>query len=295
MFLLQPQAISSFSILRPRDSGLSILFLLCVRLLYFIYLYVNEFYDFCMLVHLCCDLYRSPSWPVWAPRIPNSSQNSSAQPFTCRLNTCIETPSSPPSSLLYMNPRTRFWSTSSPVSSRNRATEAQDPTMIGIGITTENVRPTKEQQKEPLCIRNGLLNDTSRPTDCRNDGNCDIPVTPGSFKTPGLHDISRHTRKNYERNNFETLNERNAMMSVIAKKTNDSQSNVFAPPIAKPRINHAGWRGMSKTCDCIEKGKTSPVLRLIDQARAVSSPDPLHRPDNQRASLRSATTAQTLR
>jgi hypothetical protein len=53
-----------------------------------------------------------------------------------------------------------------------------------------------------------------------------------------------------------------------------------------PRIGHPSWRGISKTCDCIERGgKTSPVLRLAEQARAVSSPDPLHRPETARASF----------
>jgi len=113
---------------------------------------------------------------------------------------------------------------------------------------------------------------------------------PGMFRVP---DVPRFSRKNYERNSYEARNERNAIMSSLANEDNGQQSNIF--PIVKPRIGTAGWRGMSKTCDCIEKGKTSPVLRLIDQARAVSSPDPLHRPDNQRAPLRPATTAQTLR
>lgn len=163
-------------------------------------------------------------------------------------------------------------------------------TTAGVATVAQNARPVSKQQ---VCAGNGFLNDGSRHSDRRDDTNEDTKVVaPGIFRVP---DVPRHVRKNYERNSFEARNERNAMMSSIAKESNGQQSNIFVAPIAKPRISQAGWRGMSKTCDCIEKGKTSPVLRLVDQTRAVSSPDPLHRPDNQRASLRSATTAQTLR
>lgn len=239
-----------------------------------------------MLVHLCCDLYRSPSWPVWAPRIPNSSQNLSAQPIACRPNACIEPLSLHPSSLSHMSSRARFWSTSSPLSSRSGPTDVEDP--MKIDIIAKNVYSVGKQQPPLYGIRNGFLND-SDSRDCRDDANADTRAS-SIFRVP---DVPRHSRKNYERNSFEARNERNAMMSSIVKESNGQQSNVF--PIAKPRISAAGWRGMSKTCDCIEKGKTSPVLRLVDQARAVSSPDPLHRPDNQRAPLRPTTTAQTLR
>lgn len=243
-----------------------------------------------MLVHLCCDLYRSPSWPVWAPRIPNSSQNLSTQPIACRPNACIEPLSLHPSSLSHMASRTRFWSASSPLSSRSGPTNVEDPMTTNV-ITSiaKNIYSVGKQQQQFYRIGNGFLND-SDSHDCRDDANTDTGVAPGIFRVP---DVPRHSRKNYERNSFEARNERNAMMSSIAKESNGQQGNVF--PIAKPRISAAGWRGMSKTCDCIEKGKTSPVLRLVDQARAVSSPDPLHRPDNQRAPLRPTTTAQTLR
>ncbi|XP_071558080.1 uncharacterized protein [Temnothorax nylanderi] len=230
--------------------------------------------------------FTSPSWPVWAPRIPNSSQNLSTQPIACRPDDCIE-PLSFPSSLAS---RARFWSASSPLSSRSGPTDVENPMRVDvIASVAKNIYSVGKQQ-QPLCgIGNGFLND-SDSRNCRDDANADIRVAPGIFRVP---DVPRHSRKNYERNSFEAHNERNAMMSSIAKESNGQQGNVF--PIAKPRISAAGWRGMSKTCDCIEKGKTSPVLRLIDQARAVSSPDPLHRPDNQRAPLRPTTTAQTLR
>lgn len=61
-----------------------------------------------------------------------------------------------------------------------------------------------------------------------------------------------------------------------------------------PRIVQSGWRcagSVSKTYDCIERGKTSPVLSLAEQAKAVSSPDPLHRPENARASFIAAISA----
>ncbi|XP_014482731.1 PREDICTED: uncharacterized protein LOC106748580 isoform X2 [Dinoponera quadriceps] len=223
---------------------------------------------------------RSPSWPVWAPRIPNSYQNPPAQPFACQADTSVEPLLSHPSSLSHMVSRTRFWSASSPLSSRCRASDAHDSSAVA-------VRPVGKQQEPSLRPRNGFPSDTSRPSD-RRDYASDEPlatlVAPGIFRVP---DVPRHARKNYERNSYEARDEHDAT-------TNDG--NVPTEhPIAKPQITHAGWRGMSKTCDCIEKGKTSPVLRLVDQARAVSSPDPLHRPDNQRASLRSATTAQALR
>ncbi|XP_024887492.1 uncharacterized protein LOC112464611 isoform X2 [Temnothorax curvispinosus] len=230
--------------------------------------------------------FTSPSWPVWAPRIPNSSQNLSTQPIACRPDDSIE-PLSFPSSLAS---RARFWSASSPLSSRSGPTDVENPMRVDvIASVAKNIYSVGKQQ-QPLCgIGNGFLND-SDSRNCRDDANADTRVAPGIFRVP---DVPRHSRKNYERNSFEAHNERNAMMSSIAKESNGQQGNVF--PIAKPRISAAGWRGMSKTCDCIEKGKTSPVLRLIDQARAVSSPDPLHRPDNQRAPLRPTTTAQTLR
>ncbi|KAL6448077.1 hypothetical protein ACFW04_000248 [Cataglyphis niger] len=233
---------------------------------------------------------RSPSWPVWAPRIPNSFQNTSAQPIDCRPDSCIEPLSSHPPSLSQVASRTRFWSTSSPLSSRSGLTDMENVSST-TSIIANNVYSVGKQQ--PLyAIGNGFLNkmSNSRPNDCDNDANADVLVAPGIFRMP---DVPRHSRKNYERGSFETRNERNAMMSSIAKENDRLQNNVF--PIAKPRISATGWRGMSKTCDCIEKGKTSPVLRLVDQARAVSSPDPLHRPDNQRALLHPAMTAQTLR
>ncbi|XP_011868747.1 PREDICTED: uncharacterized protein LOC105562483 isoform X2 [Vollenhovia emeryi] len=228
---------------------------------------------------------RSPSWPVWAPRIPNSSQNLSTQPIAYRPGTCIEPLSLHPSSLSHLVSRAQFWSASSPLSSRSGQTIVENP--MKIDVIAKNVYSVGKQQQQSLCgIGNGFLNDS----DPRDDANADTRVTSGIFRVP---DVPRHSRKNYERNSFEAYNERNAMMSSLAKESNGQQGNVF--PIAKPRISAAVWRGMSKTCDCIEKGKTSPVLRLVDQARAVSSPDPLHRPDNQRAPLRPTTTAQTLR
>lgn len=248
-----------------------------------------------MLVHLCCDLYRSPSWPVWAPRIPNSSQNPSAQPIACRPDTCAESlsPQHHPSSLSHMASRTRFWSASSPLSSRSRPANAKNSMTTGIVANNlHNAVGKQQQQQPPLRVTgNGLLNDDSSGlNDCRNNADTDNPMAPGIFRVPK---VSGHSRKNYERNSYEARNEHNAIMNSLVHESNGQPSNVF--PVVKPRIGTAGWRGMSKTCDCIEKGKLSPVLRLVDQARAVSSPDPLHRPDNQRASLRPATTAQTLR
>ncbi|KAL6265104.1 hypothetical protein P5V15_005194 [Pogonomyrmex californicus] len=248
----------------------------------------SQFFDrnYDTLDSLSFFYFTSPSWPVWAPRIPNSSQNPSTQPIACRPDVCIESLSSHPSSLSHMASRARFWSASSPLSSRIGPTDMEDP--MATDVIMKNVYSVRKQQP-PLCgIGNGFLNDNNS-RDCRND-DADARMASGIFRVP---DVPRHSRKNYERNSFEARNERNAMMSSIAKESNGHHQGIIFP-VAKPRISAAGWRGMSKTCDCIEKGKTSPVLRLVDQARAVSSPDPLHRPDNQRAPLRPATTAQTL-
>lgn len=234
-----------------------------------------------MLEYLCCDLYRSPSWPVWAPRIPNVSQKSSSQqPARPETSLDSESPSSSSSTLL--DPRNRFWSMSSPLSSREGKSIARNPLRSSIAAV-----PLSNDQSETNRSKNGVVSsDNSRVNEnASNDA--------GVFKVPGPQDVPRHLRKNVERNSFDARNERNATNSA----TNDrnEQWNSVIVPTAKPRIGQPGWRSISKTCDCIEKGKISPVLRLVDQARAVSSPDPLHRPDNPRASLRSATTAQTLR
>jgi len=272
---------------------LYVFFTLRMSSFFFIYLYVSEFMIFACLYICVCDLYRSPSWPVWAPRIPNSFQNTSAQPIPtdCQPNPYINPLSSYPSSLSHVTFRTRFWSTSSPLSSRSGLTDMENVSSTAC-ITANNVYSNGKQQQSLCVIGNGFLNNmsNSRQNDNDNDANADVLVAPGIFRMP---DVPRHSRKNYERSGFDTRNERNAMMSSIAKENDQQQNNVF--PIAQPRISATGWLGMSKTCDCIEKGKTSPVLRLVDQARAVSSPDPLHRPDNQRALLRPAMTAQTLR
>lgn len=239
---------------------------------------------------LCFFYFTSPSWPVWAPRIPNSFQNTSAQPIDCRPDPRIDPLSSHPSSLSHVTSRTRFWSTSSPLSSRSGLTDMENVSSTA-GITANHVYSDRKQQQSLCAIGNGFLNNMSNSRQNDNDNaNADVLVAPGIFRMP---DMPRHSRKNYERSGFDTRNERNAMMSLIAKENDQQQNNIF--PIAKSRISATGWLGMSKTCDCIEKGKTSPVLRLVDQARAVSSPDPLHRPDNQRALLRPAMTAQTLR
>ncbi|XP_017765164.1 PREDICTED: serine/arginine repetitive matrix protein 2 isoform X1 [Eufriesea mexicana] len=224
---------------------------------------------------------RSPSWPVWAPRIPNVSQNSSNQQST-RPETSLDSDSPSSSSVMMMDPRNRFWSTSSPLSSREAKSVVRNSMRSSIAAV-----PLSNEQNETNRSRNGIIpQDTSRVNEDAND-------KVGVFRVPGPQDVPRHLRKNYDRNSFEARNERNAANS--AANDRNGQKNSVIAPVAKPRIGQPGWRSISKTCDCIEKGKTSPVLRLADQARAVSSPDPLHRPDNPRASLRSATTAQTLR
>ncbi|XP_017789373.1 PREDICTED: uncharacterized protein LOC108571762 isoform X1 [Habropoda laboriosa] len=224
---------------------------------------------------------RSPSWPVWAPRIPNVSQNSSNQQ-PARPETSLDSGSPSSSSAMLLDPRNRFWSTSSPLSSRDGKANHRNSTRSSVAAVQ-----LSNNRDEGNRSRNGVVtNDSSRVVEDNND-------QIGVFRVPGPQDVSRHTRKNFERNSFDARNERNLSNSTLNDR-NGQQNNVTVP-VARPRIGQPGWRSISKTCDCIEKGKTSPVLRLADQARAVSSPDPLHRPDNPRASLRSATTAQTLR
>ncbi|KAG7188168.1 hypothetical protein KM043_013386 [Ampulex compressa] len=228
---------------------------------------------------------RSPSWPVWAPRIPNPSQNSSNQ-LTNRTDTRPESAS--PSSML-IDPRNRFWSISSPLSTRGRRADSRDSAAItSVAAIGADVQVADDQNKV-VYPRNGLAIDT-------NDRSKRTGEQSGIFRVPGPRDVPRHSRQINNGNSYEAPKERNSIGSgVIVKEKNGQQCGGTIIPVAKPRIGQSGWRNISKTCDCIEKGKTSPVLRLVDQARAVSSPDPLHRPDNPRASLRSATTAQTLR
>ncbi|XP_012349124.1 protein FAM102B isoform X3 [Apis florea] len=224
---------------------------------------------------------RSPSWPVWAPRIPNTSQNSSTQQQPTKPETSLNI-ESPTSSSILRNPRNRFWSTSSPVSScEEKSVRSSLRSSIAVVPLSNDQNETNE---------NGIVsNDTCR----RVNENVENEI--GVFKIPGPQDVTRtrQLRKNYDRHSFDSSNEHNVANSSM--KNRNGQQNSVVAPIAKPRIGHPSWRNISKTCDCIEKGNMSPVLRLADQARAVSSPDPLHRPDNPRASLRSATTAQTLR
>ncbi|XP_011304429.1 uncharacterized protein [Fopius arisanus] len=177
---------------------------------------------------------RSPSWPVWAPRLPTLSQN---QCYTGNESGNDSAYLTPPN-----NPQesSRFWSPVTPVSSRNR-----------------DRPPDNSSTPKPPDVKNGTLNNNIT----------DIPV---AFKVPGVQEVLRYSRRH-----------------CIKEKLNQS----IDKPV-KPHIGETSWRNISKTCDCIEKGKTSPVLRLVDQTRAVSSPDPLHTP---RSSLQSTTAAQSLR
>ncbi|KAI4502976.1 hypothetical protein M0802_002020, partial [Mischocyttarus mexicanus] len=272
---------------------------------------------------------RSPSWPVWAPRIPNYSQNPSNYPNT-RPETSFEStrPPSPTSSMMLVDPRTRFWSMSSPLSSRimrngtdddddNRrrsttaaVTNTSKSTMLKMSET--NVDNTRREMNNVASAINPNVQFVRKLTESDSERN-GVSIrehynddADNVFRVPGSQNVPRHSRQNYERvmaNKFESRNERNSMGN-LGNRNNDQHQQIIinqvtntttTVPIPKPRIGQPGWRSISKTCDCIEKRQTSPVLRLVDQARAVSSPDPLHRPDNPRASLRSATTAQTLR
>lgn len=217
---------------------------------------------------MCYHLYRSPSWPIWAPRLPTLSQTQSYEASN------VESPNDPispmSSSLALMDSPNQFWSSSSPLSSKkreDRKLHRQSKVAAIIGTPISNTKHSDEKAK----MRNGLvvINNATNKND-----------TGGIFKIPGAQDVLRHSFRKHEKNYLDSRNERNKS----GQKT-----------VSKPEISQPSWRGFSKTCDCIEKRNTSPVLRLADQARAVSSPGPLHRPDNPRASTLSATTTQTLR
>ncbi|XP_014602951.1 PREDICTED: uncharacterized protein LOC106786269 [Polistes canadensis] len=253
---------------------------------------------------------RSPSWPVWAPRIPNHSQNPPNYP-NIRSETSFEPrpPSPPTSSMMLVDPRTRFWSTSSsPLSSRIMR-NGTDKRSTGAGAATTTTATKSiladkgnDESNVVAAAVNPNVQFAKNLTESSSQRNGGISIeeryeaAANVFKVPGPQDVPRHSRQNYERvNSFEARNERNSIGSLGQRNDREEIISRVIVPIAKPRIGQPGWRSISKTCDCIEKRQTSPVLRLVDQARAVSSPDPLHRPDNPRASLRSATTTQTLR
>lgn len=216
---------------------------------------------------LCCNLCRSPSWPVWAPRLPTLSQNECYNSqVNCDINDSFQ---SPISNLTLIDPTSnRFWLSASPLSSRKNQRISMPIVKLNNTIS-ENVKAKK-------IINNGLNNN-------RVMNNNDTSVV---FKVPGVvQDLSKHSGKI-----IPTIDN-----DLVVKMTNKNVNN-SGLIINRPRIGQPSWRNISKTCDCIEKGKTSPVLKLADQARAISSPDPLHRPETPRASsFISAGAAQSLR
>ncbi|XP_043475084.1 uncharacterized protein LOC122506813 isoform X2 [Leptopilina heterotoma] len=216
---------------------------------------------------------RSPSWPVWAPRLPTLSQTQSYEANN------VESPNNPISpmpnmSLAIMDSPNQFWPTSSPLTSKKQGDRQQNhrSSKIKTLILANHHEKTKPVKNGISVINNITRNNVS---------------SGGIFKVPIVttaHDLPRNsTTRKYEKNNFNITQ-------------NDYNKNGVKLSGPKPKISQPSWRGFSKTCDFIDnKGKTSPVLRLAEQARAVSSPDPLHRPDNPRASTLSAATTQTFR
>ncbi|XP_011506452.1 PREDICTED: protein FAM102B [Ceratosolen solmsi marchali] len=206
---------------------------------------------------------RSPSWPVWAPRLPILSQSTSngasdkdrnKDSLSHRLK--VDIPSeyltlSPPSPLSLVVSRTRF----SPISSTPLSTRC--------GL--------RKSQKQSL--------PSSSPTSPLG------PASPGeSHKGNGVVFAPKAEEPRLRRE-----------VAPVHFRLPEAAGPKKPGPGARnghPRIGHASWRGISKTCDCIERGgKTSPVLKLAEQARAVSSPDPLHRPETARASFIAAISA----
>ena len=170
-----------------------------------------------------------------------------------------------------MDSPNQFWPSSSPLSSKKR----EDRKMSRHLKITTNIAKSDAKTRHPTekseSMKNGILVINNAMN--KNDEN-------EIFKVPGAQNVPRSSFRSHEKNN-----------SDLRKESNRNGQKVGL----KPKISEPSWRGFSKTCDCIEKGNTSPVLRLTEQARAVSSPDPLHRPDNSRASTLSATATQTLR
>ena len=196
--------------------------------------------------------------------------------------------SPPSSSSSSSDPRNRFWPVSSPLSTRCREDIAgvisRRSARCPSNATRNSSSSSNHRRSAEVEGEHSRANGTKR-NGLPDNNNIGIDKSaPGNFRIPGAQDVPRYSRRNGP---ADTRSERDSPLT-----TSKNLNNIGM--IAKPRIGQAGWRNISKTCDCIEKGgKTSP--RLAQQARAVSSPDPLHRPETPRASLLSTTAAQTLR
>lgn len=223
---------------------------------------------------LCCDLCRSPSWPVWAPRLPTVPQNPNSNQIESTHH-----PMSPPSpTLTLMDPRyNKFWSDheQSPVSSRKIDVGNINSAANFAAVNTNVNIPDNKTFKIP----NGTA-----PHSVKNNNNNVKKNNPlGSFR------LSSFNGPLMLRKNMQNISVENG-----SKKTN-SDNNVLVNKSKKISTNSITLRDSSKTYESIRKKNNSPVLSIANQARAVSSPDPLHRPDAPRASLLSATASQRLR
>ncbi|XP_044594764.1 protein FAM102B isoform X1 [Cotesia glomerata] len=174
---------------------------------------------------------RSPSWPVWAPRLPTLSQN---EPYPVNNN--------PPSSM-YLTPP-------SPLSQLSKLSR----------LGSESSTPKRFWTPSP-----------SIPVESIRS----LSSTVGSVNVNGTYHHHHHHHHHSNRDSLTTAG-----------------GGFKRPP---PRVGQSTWRNISKTCDCVENQPSSTVLRLADQARAVSSPDPLHRPETPRTSSFISVAAQTLR
>ncbi|KAF7998037.1 hypothetical protein HCN44_009435 [Aphidius gifuensis] len=193
---------------------------------------------------------RSPSWPVWAPRLPTLSQNDSGTDTSLNETNILSPIQSPLNGLI---DNERSWSPASPKTSKYRDVTLRVPSNL-----INALKSTMDNKKY-----NGNINNNIQK-------NNDI------FKVPNNQDISKLKKRNIERDCQRKSYQGNEHKNINSK------------------IGQLSTRNISKTCDC--ECKTSPVLGLADQPRAVSSPDPLHRPDTPRSSLlQSTTAAQILR
>ncbi|XP_014204613.1 hybrid signal transduction histidine kinase I isoform X2 [Copidosoma floridanum] len=238
---------------------------------------------------------RSPSWPVWAPRLPSLSNqpdtpngatsntasttngtsgggNAGAPPSCSKLLEVPDTRAiinedthnltlSPPSPLSLVVPRSRFGSTGTPTSSSSSSSS-----LLRSKLSSSLALSHTPNQ------RNGLT-----------------PTKSPEFRVPFNHHHHHHHSNN---NNDNHVNKKTSGGSVVTTNNqNNNNNNHNNNNNNNNNHNNNSSRTLlgygrrvtvsSKTYDCIElAGKSSsPVmLRLAEQARAVSSPDPLHGP-----------------
>lgn len=219
---------------------------------------------------LCCDLCRSPSWPVWAPRLPTVPQNQNSN----HIESTDHMMSPPSPSLTLMDPRyNKFWSNLSPISSRKIDVES---IQIADNLAAVNTNVNISDR------RFTVINGTAPYFGKNNNNNVNNKNSWSSMRLTNFNGpiMMRKNLQNVSQNHSNDKSNANDNVKISSKNICTNSMN--------SRMN-------SEACKCMEKKNFSPVLGLANQARAVSSPDPLHRPDTPKASLLSVTASQRLR